>query len=309
VSSSDFRQIALKGEAGKAERLFRAAVSAFCSLPRPSRQEISKLEDLTLPLFDQVSQESLRFVSAALSECETAPHSLVLRLCSEPVDIAAPLLIRSNALRDIDLITLIATHGLPHARAISRRLNLNPSIAHLATALQRATGLNDALDEDDAAPAEPDAADEPQRPVPGAMAEEVRARLRDMMRPAKSAPTRLDRDAYVNLRETSLKGNATFVEIALAEALDLDLERARLIVEATGYSSLLTALRALDLSEEEAFLITMAIFPAHFPNREAISLFLGRFRLLRQESAQDRVRSWKAEGESDKPGSKHFRAS
>ncbi|MEO9339868.1 hypothetical protein ABFT80_20790 [Mesorhizobium sp. SB112] len=306
MSSSDFRQIALKGEAGKAERLFRAAVSAFCSLPRPSKQEISKLEDLTLPLFDQVSQESLRFVSAALSECETAPHSLVLRLCSEPVDIAAPLLIRSNALREIDLITLIATHGLPHAKAISRRLNLNPSIAHLATALQRATGLNDALDEDDA-DADPDAIEEPQSPVPGAMAEEVRARLRDMMRPAKTAPPRLDRDAYVNLRETSLKGNATFVEIALAEALDLDLERARLIVEATGYSSLLTALRALDLSEEEAFLITMAIFPAHFPNREAISLFLGRFRLLRQESAQDRVRSWK--GESDKPGSKQFRAS
>ncbi|RVB60875.1 hypothetical protein EN895_24475, partial [Mesorhizobium sp. M7A.F.Ca.CA.002.03.2.1] len=52
VSSSDFRQIAVRKDSGKAERLFRAAVSAFCSLTRPSRREIGQLEDLTLPLFN-----------------------------------------------------------------------------------------------------------------------------------------------------------------------------------------------------------------------------------------------------------------
>ena len=55
MSSSDFRQITIKSEAQKAERLFRAAVSAFCSLTRPSRREIAQLEDLALPLFDFVS--------------------------------------------------------------------------------------------------------------------------------------------------------------------------------------------------------------------------------------------------------------
>ncbi|RWE93635.1 MAG: hypothetical protein EOS81_18235, partial [Mesorhizobium sp.] len=80
MSSSDFRQIAIRTEAGKAERLFRAAVSAFCSLTRPSRREIAQLEDLTLPLFDEVSVESRRYVAAALSECEYAPTALVRRL-------------------------------------------------------------------------------------------------------------------------------------------------------------------------------------------------------------------------------------
>ena len=112
MSSSDFRQITIKGETLKAERLFRAAVSAFCSLTRPSRREIAQLEDLTLPLFDFVSVESRRYVAAALSECQYAPATLVRRLADETVDIAAPLLIRSNALSDIDLIALIGRHGL-----------------------------------------------------------------------------------------------------------------------------------------------------------------------------------------------------
>ena len=53
------------------------------------------------------------------------------RLADEPVDIAAPLLLRSNALTDIDLIALIGRHGIGHARVIARRPDLNPTIAQL----------------------------------------------------------------------------------------------------------------------------------------------------------------------------------
>ena len=165
----------------KAERLFRAAVSAFCSLPRPSRSEIAQLEDLTLPLFDQVSTESKRFVAAALSESDSAPPALVRRLANESIDIAAPLLIRSQALTDIDLIALIGRHGMAHARAIARRQALNPTISSLIQALDR--------------PAPPPTGDKrdgtPADPVPdsGWSAERVRQRLRAMMEHAdKSKP-------------------------------------------------------------------------------------------------------------------------
>ena len=137
MSGSDFRQITLNGEAPKRERLFRAAVSAFCSLTRPSRRDISQLEDLTLPLFDCVSPESRRYVAAALSECPYPPPRLVRRLCDEPLDIAAPLLIRSKALTEIDLLALIGRHGAGHARAIGRRPGLNPTIADLIAVIDR----------------------------------------------------------------------------------------------------------------------------------------------------------------------------
>jgi uncharacterized protein (DUF2336 family) len=136
VTASDFQGIAFGSDASKAERLFRASVSAFCTLTRPSRREITQLEDLTLPLYDAVSVEARRYVAAALSECAEAPAKLVERLTNDRVEVAAPLLARSAMLTDVDLIALIGKHGLPHARAIARRAELNPTIMQLIRALE-----------------------------------------------------------------------------------------------------------------------------------------------------------------------------
>ncbi|OHV87011.1 DUF2336 domain-containing protein [Mesorhizobium sp. ORS 3428] len=300
MSSSDFRQIAIRTEAGKAERLFRAAVSAFCSLTRPSRREIAQLEDLTLPLFDDVSVESRRYVAAALSECEYAPAALVRRLAEEPVEIAAPLLTRSNALSDIDLIALIGRHGLPHARAIARRKELNPTIAHLIRALERPTLVKSQPSETitKLAPAKPVPAPEDGRQVRGEAEENARRRLRSMMRPAGEGVgvnLFLGQPAYVKLRETALTGNAAFFQTALADALAIDFATARSVTEQSSYTGLLAALKALDLSEDRAFLIAVAVYPGEFPHPQAIRLFLDRYRLLHRETALDKVRAWKAE--------------
>lgn len=301
MSSSDFRQIAIRSETGKGERLFRAAISAFCSLTRPSRSEIAQIEDLTLSLFDGVSVESRRYVAAALSECEYPPAALVRRLCEEPVDIAAPLLIRSNALADVDLVALIGRHGLPHARAIARRKELNQTIADLIKALERPTLVRataPAPERTDAPRPEPirNKADAP-RVVSGA-AETTRHRLRAIMAAGqRGGAENLNAPAgstYVKLRETALTGNAAFFQTALADALDLDFATARSLTESAAYSSLLVALRALDLGEDKAFLITVAVFPSLFPHPQAIRVFLDRYRTLHRDVALQKVDEWKA---------------
>ncbi|RWD53234.1 MAG: hypothetical protein EOS23_09685 [Mesorhizobium sp.] len=303
VSASDFRQIAIRAESGKAERLFRAAVSAFCSLTRPSRREIAQLEDLTLPLFANVSVESRRYVAAALSECEYAPAALVRRLCEEPVDIAAPLLIRSCALSDIDLIALIGRHGLPHARAIARRKDLNPTIAQLIRALEKPTLVSvrqpEAIAKTAPESAEIVAPSPDSQQVPGAAAENARRRLRSLMRAdAESGGATVNpfagAETYVKLRETALTGNAAFFQTALADALEIDFSTARALTANQNYTSLLAALRALDFGEERAFLITAAVYPAEFPHPQAIRIFLDRYRLLHRDAALDRLRGWKA---------------
>jgi uncharacterized protein (DUF2336 family) len=303
VSSADFRQIAIRAESGKAERLFRATVSAFCSLTRPSRREIAQLEDLALPLFADVSVESRRYVAAALSECEYAPAALVRRLCEEPVDVAAPLLIRSRALSDIDLIALIGRHGLPHARAIARRKDLNPTIAHLIRALEKPTLVSVRQPEAIARTA-PESAEvvvpgPDRQQEPGAAAENARRRLRSMMRADVESGATINpftgSETYVKLRETALTGNAAFFQTALADALEIDFSTARSLTANLNYTSLLAALRALDLGEDRAFLITVAVYPTEFPHPQAIRIFLDRYRLLHRDAALDRVRGWKAE--------------
>lgn len=296
----------MRTDSGKAERLFRAAVSAFCSLTRPSRREIGQLEDLTLPLFDAVSVESRRYVAAALSECEYAPAALVRRLCEQPVDIAAPLLIRSRAVSDIDLIALIGRHGLPHARAIARRKDLNPTIADLIRALERphlARPRNPNMDITVAEKIAPmstqttsNVAESHQ--APGIGAENARRRLRSMMRAqgeAADASRFVGADTFVKLRETALTGNAAFFQTALADALDIDFRVAQSLTANQNYASLLAALRSLDLSEDRAFLITVAIYPGQFPHPQAIRAFLDRYRLLHRDVAKDKVRLWRAE--------------
>ncbi|MFA6154252.1 hypothetical protein [Mesorhizobium sp.] len=306
MSSSDFRHIAVRTDSGKAERLFRAAVSAFCSLTRPSRSEIAQLEDLTLPLFDAVSVESRRYVAAALSECEYAPAALVRRLCDQPVDIAAPLLIRSRAVSDIDLIALIGRHGLPHARAIARRKDLNPTIADLVRALERPhlarprdSNMNITVAEKIAPMSTQTTSNVPEsHQAQGIGAENARRRLRSMMRAegeAADAARLVGADTFVKLRETALTGNAAFFQTALADALDIDFRVAQSLTANQNYASLLAALRSLDLSEDRAFLITVAIYPGHFPHPQAIRAFLDRYRLLHRDVAKDKVRLWKAE--------------
>lgn len=303
VSSSDFRHIAARTEAGKAERLFRAAISAFCCLPRPSRREIAQIEDLTLPLFDSVSSEGLRFAAAALCECAYPPAALVRRLCEAPVDVAAPLLVRSLALTDIDLIALIGRHGLPHARAIARRRDLNPTIADLIHALERPTLVKTAPLPTEAPAVEVAAPAKAGQKSRGQAAEETRHRLRSIMLADKAAAEgSLNPSArsgiYAKLRETALTGNAVFFQTALADALDIDFATVRARMSVPDYSALLTALRALDIGEDRAFLIAVAIFPSHFPHPQAIRLFLDRYRLQHREAAAEQVREWKAEAAS-----------
>ena len=279
-------------------------MSAFCSLTRPSRREIAQLEDLTLPLFDNVSVESRRYVAAALSECEHAPAALVRRLCEETVDIAAPLLIRSRALSDIDLIALIGRHGLPHARAIARRKDLHPTITHLIRALEKPTLVQvrppEAIAKVPAESVEVALVSSDTREAAGTAAEDARRRLRSMMRDGgasggATANPFVGQATYVKLRQTALSGNAAFFQTALADALQIDFSTARSLTETATYASLLAALRAIDLTEDRAFLITVAVYPKLFPHSQAIRVFLDRYSLLHRDAALDKVRSWKAE--------------
>lgn len=319
VSTSDFRHITMKGDSSKADRLFRAAVTAFCSLTRPSRRDMAQLEDLTLPLYDAVSVESRRYVAAALSETQYPPAALVRRLCDDTVDIAAPLLIRSPVLRDIDLIALIGRHGLTHARAIARRPGLHATIARLVSALDRHSPATS----EKAMPRSSEqtlslVASNPVVPIrapavspapgpKGDAAEEARRRLLAMMRPARAERQgglgpELDAGAYPKLRDTALTGTQLFFLTALADALAIDFSALRRIAATSSYLWLLSALRALDFGEEQAYLVTSAVYPQQFAHAEAIRLFLTRYRVMHRDIAIDRLRGWKAEAIAETVG-------
>ncbi len=298
MSASDFRQLTVKDKASKAERLFRASITAFCSLTRPSRRDATQLQDLTLPLLDRIPAEARRYAAAVLSECPALPPDLVKRLCEDSIDVAAPLLIKSAALSDIDLIALIGRHGEGHARAIGRRQDLHPTVAALAAAVEKtaqdrpaapkpATPVAIAFGpQQQVAPAEDDG------PRSGEAAENTRRRLRAMMVPAG---TRIDPlrgvSTFAKLRETALTGNLVFFQTALADALEAPLHAARMITGDTSQGMLAEALLSLGLTEEQAFVVAAAVRPERFSHAESIRLFLTRYRLLHPDVATTRTRT------------------
>lgn len=264
---------------GRPERLLRSCITAFCSNPRPTRREISQLDDLAVPLLGAVPDECLRFVAATLSDLPHAPPLLIQRLADQPVDISAPILMRSPVLSDIDLVALIGRHGAGHARAIAARPNLDERIDRLI----RSIG---ALEE--TAPEK---------------AEETRHRLRLMMRPAgpvdaqPAAEVRLRwdgaPDAYRKLRSTALAGIPALFHTALADVLEVEPRDAREIAEDDGIVPLLMALRSLSLTSEQAILILQCVRNVSFKRAREIAELLEAYESIDLADATEVVRKWR----------------
>lgn len=288
-SSADFRHIETRStEPANGEKIFRAAVSAFCALTRPSKREIAQLDDLAMPLVNNVSREGRRFAAAALSECKYAPPTLVRHLAGDTADIAAPLLIRSNALRDVDLISLIANCDLALARAIARRSDLVKPIHDLLTAMQdpeidRLRALATA------------AQDNVKSPPRGQLAAETRQKLRRMMRPANN------RTYHAGLRESALTGRPPLFQTSLADALGLEFDIVRRITESDQLTEFAIALKAMDADPELAFLLVCAVKPAAFADTEQIRWFLSKYDALVADKARETVRSWKLRSTTIEP--------
>lgn len=281
-SSSSYRA------AGKADRLLRAAVVSFCANARPTRREAAQFDDLSGPLLASASEETLRFMAATLSDSPYAPPALMRRLADLPVEISAPLLMRSPVLTPIDLLALIARHGLGHARAIARRTDLDQRIRLIIRTLETASK--------NTSPA-----------TNQKSLEETRDRLRAMMHPAQenTAPVQKtaqdrqfasqdpdDAGIYHKLRSAALSAVPTPFHIVLAEALAIDPGQARNIVEDEDTARLILALRALPLDEAEAFLVMQCLRPS--TDRRGITAFLNVWQAVAQEEARRAVEDWRS---------------
>ena len=301
MSSSDFRQIAIGADDERPERLFRATVSAFCSLTRPTRQEIAQLDELALSLYDQVSPDSLRYVAAALSDLPHAPSGLVGRLAMEEIEIAAPLLLRSPVLPDAMLIMIIARRGLSHARAIARRTRLEPAISALIRALEASTGSAPDVGGAESDPCEPPlhVAAEPAQPRPADIA---RDRLRVMMADAGAGTPGAMGDAiaalpparYETLMRTALSGSTSLFQTALADALDIEFRSAGQLLSDGGRNGLMLVLAGLELSTSQAFLLVACCDPFLFSSRGGVRAFVEDYQAIDAGTGQEEIRRLRA---------------
>lgn len=286
-----------KAGRAKADDLLAAAISAFAGITRPGRQDMQQLEDLALPLLECASTRGKRHAANALAQLEDAPRRLILALADQPVEISAPILLRSPLLRPSDLIEIIGKNGLAHARAIARRQSGDVLLQGVLRSfadpvIDRTLALQENLANIEAEPLEkPDVPDLSAARAP-LMKEGSSERLaRALQQPFYEAGA----TGSQHLIDTALLIDGQFFRNALADALDLSFERSDAIIGQWPDSHLPIALKALGLSPAECYLTMTAILGPIDANRDSLREFVHIYRSIDREKAMALVRRWKAE--------------
>ena len=307
MNHTEFRALETHSHADRTDELFAGAVTAFCSLTRPVRNDIIQLEDLVMPLMTRASAKAKRLAAAALSESADAPKAVVMALAEEPAEISAPLLLRSPALEPVDLIAIIHRRGFRHARVIARRRDPAPELVKLLhslddAAVERALALRGRLravsssgGRDGAAgPPAPASASEGS-PAANAL-DDVRTALRDIMEEnASLVASEGDSELAAGLIEKALDDNPALFETALADALGVSMSRARRIIGTEPGTDFFSALRSLGLTVQASYFVTGLVYGIAEAQKPELREFARGYRAIAIDSARATVRRWKAE--------------
>lgn len=294
-----------------------ATVTSFESLRIPRKSEMRQFAELFEPLFLGSSDEARRQAAAALSQCAHVPESVALLIGSMPISIAAAFLMRSKAISDRTLVSIIRKQGPDHARAIARRDRLAPSVVdalveHHQAAAATGQSRNAAHQSAAIAPSKPAPTDD--RPSADRLArenqlrEEIRALARvgsrDTEDPSGVRPISEIHQALI--ARFARSGEAALLANALADALEASHALAeRILLDVSGQQLAMT-LAALDFPEADMSPVLATLYP-HLAERLGGSTRADALiRNLDRRASLERVASWlRADGPGHSRSARH----
>lgn len=115
--------IALAGESSSERRreLLRGVTDMFFSGEAHGAAEMGLFDAVLGKLASEMEVAVRAELADRMSDAEAPPRSLMRRLAADEIEVSRPVLERSRALSDEDLVQLARTKGQDHLRAISRR--------------------------------------------------------------------------------------------------------------------------------------------------------------------------------------------
>ncbi len=94
-----------------------------------SAQERALMVDILEKLVREVSREIREKLSHRLADLPGTPRELAVLLANDDIDIASPILMRSRALQDTDLIEIVHHRSRQHILAVAMRRDLSMSVS------------------------------------------------------------------------------------------------------------------------------------------------------------------------------------
>ncbi len=120
--------MAVSNQQSRDAALVRATTELFVLEQTHDADEIRRFEELATHFLPRVSAADRAFVAERLSKSVDAPSSILRLLGKDLAEIASPILKRSPALDEFDLLTIMAATGPAHHRLIATRSNLPPLV-------------------------------------------------------------------------------------------------------------------------------------------------------------------------------------
>src|SRR3546814_3404220 len=84
-------------------------------------QERALMTDILKKLIHDVALPVRRALSERLAMAGNVPHEIVVILANDEIDVAAPILLKSDALLDIELIEIVRHRSPDHQRPVAMR--------------------------------------------------------------------------------------------------------------------------------------------------------------------------------------------
>lgn len=106
---------------GRHASLLRDATREFSLLKRPETSEVDRYKELFYQLIDRLEKGDRRLISAMLARSNFTPRPVALYLAQDAIEVAAPFLLFSPVLNDLDLRAIASKKGRLYADIIKKR--------------------------------------------------------------------------------------------------------------------------------------------------------------------------------------------
>ena len=128
----DLINLAKEPSSDRRRELLRELTELFFVAPSSHAAGEAALFDAVLTKLSGEMEEAVRAeLAVRLSSEEYPPRTLVKALANDVIDVAAPVLRRSNALTEGDLVEIATSQGQGHLRAVARRETLSEKLSDL----------------------------------------------------------------------------------------------------------------------------------------------------------------------------------
>ena len=121
--------VAKEGSSDKRRDLLRDITDVFMAQPeRYTSTELQHFDVIMSRVTEQVEVALRREIAEKLADVPTAPRGLIKQLASDEISVAEPVLRRSQALTEDDLVRIVRQRSQGHMKAITKRKQVPASV-------------------------------------------------------------------------------------------------------------------------------------------------------------------------------------